>query len=311
VWCCGFDAISARTWRRTGLCGEVADVTRAAPNGRDLRPLVVAGVTAVLSLAAVLAAARWGWLGPDVGRGDGFCEAARPGWVRQPTNTWSNLGFVIAGLAIAWYAGERARLGVTLGAHPGLATAYAVLVVLLGPGSMAMHATQTDVGGHLDLLSMFLVSGFALAYALMRFLHRGPAFLAVVFTLAVLAGMAVHLRGGSLPVLGHVGNAAFGVEILVALGLEVALYRRPAPRQDLWFGVASVATLALAFAIWNTGKRGHPWCHPDALLQQHGVWHVLCAVSAYLIFRHYAAERAVEAPDAVDAPDTTNPAHRG
>ena len=286
-------------------------MTRAAPNGRDLRPLVVAGVTAVLSLAAVLAAARWGWLGPDVGRGDGFCEAARAGWVRQPTNTWSNLGFVIAGLAIAWYAGERARLGVTLGAHPALATAYAVLVVLLGPGSMAMHATQTDVGGHLDLLSMFLVSGFALAYALMRFLHRGPAFLAVVFTLAVLAGMAVHLRGGSLPVLGHVGNAAFGVEILVALGLEVALYRRPAPRQDLWFGVGSVATLALAFAIWTTGKRDHAWCHPDALLQQHGVWHVLCAVSAYLIFRHYAAERAVEDPDAVDAPDTTNPAHRG
>ena len=81
-----------------------------------------------------MAAARWGWLGPDVGRGDGFCEAARAGWIRQPANTWSNLGFVVAGLSIAWYAGERARLGVTLGAHPGLATAYAVLVVLLGPG---------------------------------------------------------------------------------------------------------------------------------------------------------------------------------
>ena len=118
--------------------------------------------------------------------------------------------------------------------------------------------------------------------------------------------MAVHLNGGSVPVLGHAGNAAFGVEILVALGLEVALYRRrpPAPRQDLWFGVASVATLALAFAIWNTGKRGHPWCHPDTLLQQHGIWHVLCAVSAYLIFRHYAAEHAATAPDAED------PAHQ-
>ncbi len=237
---------------------------RTAPSGRDLRPLAVAVVTAVISLALVVASARWGWLGPDVGRGDGFCEAARPGWVRQPANTWSNLGFVIAGLAIAWDAGERARLGVTLGAHPGLATAYAVIVVLLGPGSMAMHATQTDLGGHLDLLSMYLVSGFALAYALMRFVHRGPAFLAVVFTVAVVAGMAVHLRGGSVPVLGHAGNAAFGVEVLVALGLEVALYRRrsPAPRQDLRFGVASVATLALAFAIWTTGMRDHPWCQP-------------------------------------------------
>ena len=280
---------------------------RTAPSGRDLRPLAVAAVTAVISLALVVASARWGWLGPDVGRGDGFCEAARPGWVRQPANTWSNLGFVIAGLAIAWDAGERDRLGVTLGAHPGLATAYAAIVVLLGPGSMAMHATQTDLGGHLDLLSMYLVSGFALAYALMRFVHRGPAFLAVVVTVAVVAGMAVHLRGGSVPVLGHAGNAAFGVEVLVALGLEVALYRRrpPAPRQDLWFGVASVATLALAFAIWTTGMREHPWCQPHTVIQQHGIWHVLCAVSAYLIFRHYAAERAVRLPDAED------PAHLG
>ncbi|MFL6176023.1 MAG: ceramidase domain-containing protein [Ornithinibacter sp.] len=274
-------------------------MTSAAPSGRDLRPLVVAAATAVVSLALVLAAARFGWLGPDVGRGGGFCEAARPGWIRQPANTWSNLGFVIAGLAIAWYAGVAAHLGVTMGAHPGLATAYAVLVVLLGPGSMAMHATQSEVGGHLDLLSMFLVSGFALAYGLMRFVGRGPAFLAVVFALAVVAGMAVHLRGGTVPVLGHAGNAAFGVEIVVALGLEVALFRRrpPAPRQDLWFGVASVGALVLAFAIWNTGMRGHPWCDPHRVLQQHGIWHVLCAVSAYLIFRHYAAERAAEGLD--------------
>ena len=32
---------------------------------------------------------------------------------------------------------------------------------------------------------------------------------------------------------------------------------------------------------------------PVRLLQQHAAWHVLCAVAAYLLFRHYAAERAV------------------
>ena len=256
--------------------------------------MVIAATTALLSLGLVLAAVRWGWLGPDVGRGDGFCEAARPGWIRQPANTWSNLGFVVAGLAVAWYAADRLRLGLTMGAHPALATAYAVLVVLLGPGSMAMHATQSDLGGHLDLLSMFLVSGFALGYALMRYLRRGPAVLVVVFIAAVLLGMAVHLRGGSVAVLGHLGNAAFAAQLTVAVGLEVALIRRPAPapRQDVAFGAASLATLVLAFAIWTTGKRDHSWCDPDTLVQQHGTWHVLCAVAAYLLFRHYAAERA-------------------
>lgn len=263
-----------------------------APAERDLKPFAVALATAAVSMALVLGAARWGWLGPDVGRGDGFCEAARGAWILQPVNSWSNLGFVVAGLMVAWYAGERLRLGLTMGAHPGLATAYAVLVVLLGPGSMAMHATQSDLGGHLDLLSMFLVSGFALAYALMRFLRRGPGLLAVAFVLAVGAGMVVYLQGGTVPVLGHIGNAVFGVELAIAVGLEVALVRRRVPRQDVAFGAASVAVLATAFAIWTTGKNDHPWCDPTSLLQAHGIWHVLCAVSAYLLFRHYAAERA-------------------
>lgn len=270
---------------------QAQERTTQAP---DRRPLLVAGATAAASLALVLAAVRWGWLGPDVGRGDGFCEAARDGWIRQPANTWSNLGFVAAGLAVAAQAAHRHRLGLTLGAHPGLATAFAALVVLLGPGSMAMHATQSDLGGHLDLLSMFLVSGFALAYALVRFVRRGPALFAVVFVAAVVAGMAVHLRGGDVPVLGHIGNAAFAVELWVAIGLEVALSRRVEARQDRAWALASVLTLGVAFAIWTTGMRGHAWCRPDSLLQQHGAWHLLCAAAAYLLFRHYAAERPRE-----------------
>lgn len=289
----GFDVDRCGRRYRDG-CDETPHVTRPALPGRDRRPLLVAVAVAAISVLTVLAAARWGWLGPDVGRGDEFCEAARPGWIRQPANTWSNLGFVVAGVAVAVHAGNRLRLGLTLGAHPGLATTFAALVVLLGPGSMAMHATQSDLGGHLDLLSMFLVSGFALAYALMRFLGRRPPFFAVVFALAVLAGMAVHLRGGTVPVLGHVGNAAFAVQLTVAVVLEVAIARRPGARQDVWWAVASVLTLTTAFAIWTTGMRGHAWCDPDTLLQQHAGWHLLCAAAAYLLFRHYAAERPRE-----------------
>ncbi len=257
----------------------------------DRAPTVLAVVTAVLSLAVALAAARWGWLGADVGRGSGFCEAARPGWVLQPVNAWSNLGFVVAGLAVAAHAADRARLGVTMGAHPGLALTYALVVVLLGPGSLAMHATQTRLGGHLDLLSMFLVSGFALAYAVIRLARRGPGLFAVLFPLLVAVGMVVLLTGGRVPVVRHSGNAAFAGMILVAVLVEVVLWRRRNPRQDAAFGVAAVTTLLVAYTVWQFGRRGHPWCDPDSLLQWHGLWHLLCAVAAYLLFRHYVAER--------------------
>ncbi len=252
--------------------------------------MLAAVATAVVSLALVLAAARWGWLGADVGRGGGFCEAPSGGWVAQPTNTWSNLGFVVAGLAVAAHAADRARLGVTMGAHPGLALTYAVVVVLLGPGSIAMHATQTRLGGHLDLLSMFLVAGFALAYAVMRLVRRGPGVFVLLFPLLVGVGMVVLLSGGSVPLVRHAGNAAFAVMILLAVVVEVVLWRRRDPQQDAAFGVASFAVLLVAYTVWQFGRRGHPWCEPESLLQWHGLWHLLCAVAAYLLFRHLAAE---------------------
>src|SRR6478735_9676220 len=122
---------------------------------RSLRPLGYAVATAVLSVGLLVLAGGAGWLGADVGRGANFCEAARGGWVKQPANSYSNLGFVVAGLAVAWHAGR-----TTLG---GLATPYACLVVFLGPASAAMHATQSSLGGRFDLLSMYLVASFAAA----------------------------------------------------------------------------------------------------------------------------------------------------
>ena len=115
----------------------------------------------------------------------------------QPANSLSNAGFVVAGLAIAWYAGRRDRLGDVLVTRPGLPTAYAAVTVLLGPASAAMHATQSELGGHLDLLSMYLIASFAAAYALMRLVGQGSVFFFQVFLMLVAACELVGTVDGS------------------------------------------------------------------------------------------------------------------
>ena len=95
------------------------------------RPLAITAAIGAVALAAVLLSARTGWLGPNVGRGDSFCEAARPGWIRQPVNTWSNLGFMVAGLAIACLA---RRPSGWMPSGRGLTTALAVGAVLANWG---------------------------------------------------------------------------------------------------------------------------------------------------------------------------------
>jgi hypothetical protein len=259
---------------------------------RDLRPLAVAGAVAVVSVGLLWLATVHGWLGPDVGRGDRFCEAARDAVVLQPANTFSNAGFVLAGLAIAWLAGSP---DTTIAANPRLAAAYGVVVVLLGPASAAMHATQSALGGHLDLLSMYLVAAFASSYAVTRVLRRGTGFFAAGFVAVVVVCELVERIPGQVPVVDIGANLAFGVFLLVALAGEAVLWRRGTGRRQVGWGLASAGSLALAFAIWNTAKDGSPLCRPDSLLQGHAAWHLLCAVAAYALYRLYASERVTDA----------------
>jgi hypothetical protein len=258
---------------------------------RNPRPFTLAATTAVVSLALMYGAARGGWLGPDVGRGDGFCEAARSGWLRQPANALSNLGFVAAGLLVGWHA----RLPSGRLARPGLAAAYAVLVVLLGPGSMAMHATETELGGRLDQASMYLVAGFAAAYALMRTVGGGAGFFVGCFAGLLLVSEVVEQVGGGLPVVDNSGNLVFGVVLVSAMVLEVRLRRRTGRAGDVrWIG-AAVAAMTVAFTIWNLSKDGRPLCHPHSLLQGHALWHLLCAAAAYCLYRYWASAAWSEA----------------
>jgi hypothetical protein len=245
---------------------------------------------AVVSVGLLTLAIGQGWLGPDVGRGDMFCEADSGGFLVQPANSLSNFGFVVAGLLVAWRAGRRDQLGDVLPLLPALPTAFAVVTVLLGPASAAMHATQSALGGHLDLLSMYLIASFAAAYAAMRLLRRRPTFFFQVFLLLVAACELIGTYSHEVPVVHMAGNLAFGVLLVAAVVMETLLWRRAeGTRTDWRFGAASVCAMVVAFVVWNLAQG--PWCDPHSLLQGHAAWHLLDAVAAYLLFRLYASER--------------------
>ena len=258
-------------------------------------------MAAVASIGLLVLAVTLDWLGPDVGRGDVFCEVPHDldgpfgDWV-QPANSLSNLGFVVAGLAVAWRAGRPWLLGDVLPRLRGLPTAYAVVTVLLGPASAAMHATGSELGGRLDLSSMYLVASFAAAYSLVRLVRQGVVFFVQVFMLMVAACELVGTLDAEVPVVHITGNLAFGVLLVTAIVVELVLWRRAPrrslPRTDLRWGGAAVGAMALAFVIWNLAQG--PWCDPTSWLQGHAAWHLLCAVAAYLLFRLYASERVTD-----------------
>ncbi|WP_196279302.1 ceramidase domain-containing protein [Catellatospora vulcania] len=261
---------------------------------RDRTPILIAATTAIASCALLALSIWFGWLGPDVGRGANFCEAPNGWTVRQPANTFSNAGFVVAGLLIAWHAGVPGEAGKGLAAHRYLATFMACLVVLLGPGSAAMHATQSTVGGHLDMSSMYLVASFAVAYAAMRWLRGNVRLFGAAFVAALAFCELVGLWRGELAVVMHSGNAAFAFLLVAAITIEVLIIRRREVRARIPYALTSLASMLAAFVIWNVGK---VWlCDPHSLIQGHAAWHILCAVSVYFLYRYYAGEEVADGP---------------
>lgn len=248
--------------------------------------------TAVLSVAFGIAFMRE-WFGPTSEANRYFCEYARNGLLREPANTVSNLAFVASGLVIAWQAerGSCRKRGNPFTQRPLLVFLLSAFSIFLGFGSAALHGSETDLGGELDLLAMYFVAGFMLAYAMRRCFDWSWSAFVTVFMLAVLfckaAGLYTQL---SVPVVSYAGSAAFALLILLTAAFEtINTLARNARRENKWGLYAALSFLA-AFAIWNMGRNDHPSCDPASWLQPHALWHLLFALAIYCMFRLYASE---------------------
>ncbi len=249
-------------------------------------------------MALLFAALTQGWFG-ERGNGHMFCETLRTGLIMQPANTWSNVGFIVAGLIIGWesmknlYKHNHNPFTRSL-FYP---TFFATIAVLLGPGSMAMHATTSHIGGFFDMLSMYLIASFMSMYALTRLLRwRQPLWAFMFFMLALVVSLVVHLLPNYY-VFGLIESIifTFGFFTFSATFIELYLiFGRKGTINYRWaFGF--ILAFLLAFGVWIPSLTGGPWCNPDSLVQGHGIWHLLNAVSVYCMFRYYASENEATA----------------
>jgi hypothetical protein len=248
----------------------------------------------VVALAVLAGFALAGWPGAPNGCLETFgcfCEAPRPGLVRQPANTFSNLGFIAVGIAIA---AERGRLRVRGGAAPAnpyTTTAYypalcGAVVALLGPGSMFLHASLTRWGGQVDVLSMYLWASFAIAYAGLRALRLSTAGFTALF--AALLAAAAWSKFQPLS-----SDVVFGLLIASFSAGEYAVWwrRRDLSQDRRWLGLAGLC-FGAAFALWLPSRRPDgPLCNPHSLWQGHAAWHLLCAAAAGSIWCYWRSER--------------------
>lgn len=246
---------------------------------------------AIVSLTLLGLMAVDGWPGAFAETGAEYCEAFRDSVIKQPSNTWSNLGFVVAGLWITWGLRRDLLTGTQrpnpVCSRPTLSTLYATLVVLLGPGSMAMHGSGTEWGETTDVLSMLLYIAFPAAYSIIRISNSKASMFTPVYV-GLIALPGVPLLTG---VMNFSGSTLY---LLLVPGVAISelwrCLRNPGTRLARKWLLLATGLFVTGFVIWLLSHTGAPLCDPASLIQGHAVWHLLSAAATVALFRYYQSE---------------------
>lgn len=211
-----------------------------------------------------------------------FCEMPRNGAVLlQPANSISSLGYVFAGFLMIFLAQSRSWTS----ALPGpAAKVLGIAAVIVGIGSVLLHATLTLWGQFFDVLGMYLISAFFLISALAKWRNIPDQRAAIYY--ALLCATLVLL----LIAMPEVRRWLFGVLLILAIILELAFARPLRLQVRTGYYVFGLIANIVAFTIWNLDQNNQ-LCAPDSLFQGHALWHLLGALGLWFAFLYYRSER--------------------
>jgi len=205
-----------------------------------------------------------------------WCEAQLCGVVVEPANTWSNLAYVLIGIALWWRGRARGdRLQATFGRAE----------VTVGVFSFLFHMSYSGVLQILDFAAMFVFAGLTLSLNLVRLGWVTPERRVRLYLAGVvlLTGLVVALRLASFPI-----QWVTPIVILATVASELALGLRTRPRPRYTWFFASLVTLVGAGVV-SALDAARVLCDPhDHVLQGHAAWHVLSACSLACAWRFYA-----------------------
>ena len=157
-----------------------------------------------------------------IGEVSRWCERVSDGLLREPSNTLGNLGFVIVGLYMFYKLSKDAtsQNGITMFRSSSIAVIYAGASTFLGPGSMAMHGTNTEFGAWLDNLSMIMYIVILWIYNLKKLIGFSTrVYLVLYFLIVTLYAFDSWFLGGGF----GVGISLFELSIGLWIATEIVV----------------------------------------------------------------------------------------
>lgn len=233
-----------------------------------------------------------------LGNATNFCEMNRfDQLIVQPSNTWSNLGYIIVGLMFISIAKNdhkyehRHHVNNLLAKFPGFSYLIGFSALYMGFGSFMYHATLTFFFQKLDQTGMYFLFISFLAYVLFKLFpqikFRGKTYVSNKFfiTAAIVVQLLFFFFLWKLPV-----NILFpSLTISFFIVNFILITKVKNSKSIISLLKASFITLLIAFSIWVLDIT-NKLCSPTSIFQGHAAWHLLNTASIFLAYLYYRSE---------------------
>ncbi len=229
-----------------------------------------------------------------------FCEHNRfTEAVVQPSNTWSNLGFLIVGLLCLFigindFKSREPNTNNLLVRYPTFSILLGISCIYLFFGSFMYHASLTYFFQKLDITGMYAVVISLIAYNVFRFFPIRYAKLRakyrsshhIIITIGVLLNVVFFAGLWKVNV-----NILFPIVVLLLIGMNVIYNVKQKHISKIYKHLFKLSTLVLLLStMFWIFDRENVLCSPTSIWQGHALWHILNALSIFLLYLCYRTE---------------------
>ena len=221
--------------------------------------------------------------------------------VLEPQNTWSNLGYLIAGMLVLY------RSRNLFGAMVGFNLAFEFLF------SGLYHAKLNEITQTMDVAWIYVLLLSLSIYGIQSLLFSewavgtgyfgftAPVLIAlaieaVIIVLGILMGIYKNEVFESTKTTLALVALMFILFVIAIIGSAVRLFRESAENTDIFMSIAMPLLLFIAIGLptlffkFSDGPEHKifNWCCPKAVLQAHAGWHILSALMVLLAYDLFA-----------------------
>lgn len=212
-----------------------------------------------------------------------FCEKNLCSFITAPSNTFSNLAYIIIGVYLLLKRkNESSSLRLKL---------ISISAILTGVASFLYHASFTLFFQFFDLSAMYLFSSLLIVLNWKRLMGGSDRKLLFSFIGLVFSSMVV------LFIFKKIGIYIFALHLLIAMSLELKIFLKKKTLEhkfDISFFsyyknfLISIILFGVAFGFWILDYK-RIVCDPDNhILQGHAIWHILTAFCYLFLFKFYS-----------------------